>query len=427
MGCKLVTWRDYLEYHKANDMKKPQQQQQQQPQKVCGGAAKKTIPEYTAVYDEETRTVKLQLWDEYIKANRPKWTQSYAAVYDPATQSVKAIYWRQYKEEYLKKEVKEAKKEVKTAMKAAKAVQKCPDQTVVYDPKTQTAQLQSLSQYLKTNKPVWNQAYAAIYEPASQSVKLVYWKQYLENYLAKDLEARKPKKLPEQTVVYDPKTKGLKLQLLSEYQKEKKPKWTQSYAAVYDQASQSVKLVFWKQYLESYLAKDLEARKTKKLPEQTVVCDPKTKGVKLQLLSEYLKANKPKWTQAYAAVYDPATQSVKLVYWKQYLEKYLAKDLEARKPKRLPEQTKNLEARKPQRLPEQTIVYDPKTKGVRLQLWSDYERENKRTWKQDYAAIYDGETKSVKLVYWKDYVENYLPFDIKARETMQKKQNQKES
>merc|ERR1712142_26456 len=125
-SCKLVTWRDYLEYHKANDMKKPQQQPQQQSQKVCGGAAKKAIPEYTAVYDEETRTVKLQLWDEYIKANRPKWTQSYAAVYDPATQSVKAIYWRQYKEEYLKKEVKEAKKEVKTAKKAAKAVQSVP-------------------------------------------------------------------------------------------------------------------------------------------------------------------------------------------------------------------------------------------------------------------------------------------------------------
>ena len=48
---------------------------------------------------------------------------------------------------------------------------------------------------------------------------MVYWRQYLENYLAKDLEARKPKKLPEQTVVYDPKTKGLKLQLWSEYVK----------------------------------------------------------------------------------------------------------------------------------------------------------------------------------------------------------------
>merc|ERR1712142_695413 len=261
-SCKLVTWRDYLEYHKANEMKKPQQQQ---PQKECGAAAttaKKAIPEYTAVYDEETRTVKLQLWDEYIKANRPKWTQSYAAVYDPATQSVKAIYWRQYKEEYLKKEVKEAKKEVKTAKKAAKAVQKCPDQTVVYDPKTQTAQLQSLSQYLRTNQPKWTQSYAAVYDPATQSVKLVYWKQYLENYLAKDLEARKPKKLPEQTVVYDPKTKGLKLQLLSDYERENKRTWKQDYAAIYDGGTKSVKLVYWKDYVENYLPFDIKARET---------------------------------------------------------------------------------------------------------------------------------------------------------------------
>merc|ERR1739842_161481 len=115
-------------------------------------------------------------------------------------------------------------------------------------------------------------------------------------------------------------------------------------------------------------------------------------------------------TQAYAAVYDPASQSVKLVYWRQYLEYYLAKDLEARKPKSLPEQT---------------IIYDPKTQGLRLQLWSDYEKENKPAWTQAYAAIYDTETKSVKLIYWKDYLENYLPYDIKAREAMEKKMTQK--
>ena len=63
--------------------------------------------------------------------------------------------------------------------------------------------------------------------------------------------------------------------------------------------------------------------------------------------------------------------------------------------------------------------------SLTVNLFNLISKENKRTWKQDYAAIYDGETKSVKLVYWKDYVENYLPFDIKARETMQKKQNQK--
>ena len=91
-------------------------------------------------------------------------------------------------------------------------------------------------------------------------------------------------------IIYDKKSNKNIFSVFSyAKKKENKPKWTQSYAAVYDPASQSVKLVFWKQYLESYLANDLEARKTKKLPEQTVVYDPKTKGVKLQLLSEYLK------------------------------------------------------------------------------------------------------------------------------------------
>jgi len=74
-SCKLVTWRDYLEYHKANDMKKPQQQQQQQqqqPQKVCGGAAKKAIPEYTAVYDEETENMR----NNKLKEVREEWHHS---------------------------------------------------------------------------------------------------------------------------------------------------------------------------------------------------------------------------------------------------------------------------------------------------------------------------------------------------------------
>ena len=72
---------------------------------------------------------------------------------------------------------------------------------------------------MKTNKPQWSQAYAAVYQAETKSVKLVFWKQYLENYLAKDLEARKPKRLPEQTLVYDKKTQGVRLQLWSDYLK----------------------------------------------------------------------------------------------------------------------------------------------------------------------------------------------------------------
>merc|ERR1739838_1211021 len=78
-SCKLVTWRDYIEHHKGREatklapkqpkqqqqqqqQQKPQQQQQQQQQKAVAAkavptktaAAKASIPEYTAVYDEKT-------------------------------------------------------------------------------------------------------------------------------------------------------------------------------------------------------------------------------------------------------------------------------------------------------------------------------------------------------------------------------------
>merc|ERR1712142_1173794 len=108
------------------------------------------------------------------------------------------------------------------------------------------------------------QAYAAIYEPTTKSVKLVYWRQYLENYLAKDLEARKPRRLPEQTVVYDPKTKGVRLQLWSEYQKANKPSWKQDYASVYDSETKSIKLIYWNDYVSNYEPYDMKAREARK-------------------------------------------------------------------------------------------------------------------------------------------------------------------
>ena len=42
--------------------------------------------------------------------------------------------------------------------------------------------------YLRTNKAPPCPVYAAIYDEAIKGIKLVFWKQYVENYLAKDLE-----------------------------------------------------------------------------------------------------------------------------------------------------------------------------------------------------------------------------------------------
>merc|ERR1719431_1816185 len=152
--------------------------------KAATAVVKKTIPEYTAVYDEKTKSIKLQLWDEYIKTNRPKWTQSYAAVFDSESQSVKTVFWKQYKENYLKKDLE--------ARRAR--IPRLPEQTVVFDPKTKTAKLQLWADYIKANKPRWTQDYASIYEPTTKSVKLVYWNDYVANYEPYDMKAREARK-----------------------------------------------------------------------------------------------------------------------------------------------------------------------------------------------------------------------------------------
>lgn len=480
-SAKLVFWKQYVEGgFEAADLaaRKP-----------------KPLPDFTAVYDKETKTARLALLEDYLRKHKaPK--QDYAAVYDAPSQSVKLIFWKTYLEQYLAADLAARKKPI-------------PHYTTVYNKEKQCAELVTWDKFLRHHKAPPCPVYAAVYDEASKGVKLVFWKQYLEHYLPKDLQARKPKALPEVTCVYDAENKSAKLQLLEDYKRQNPAPWKQAYAAIYDKPSKEVKLLFWKQYVEGgYLAADLASRRLKRAPEYTSVYDPKTKeaklitwtaylktheappvghyttiydpetescklvtwrdylehhkgreatnlmpkkakqqqlqlqqqqqqrvatavakksapeytavydektkSVKLQLWDEYIKTNRPTWSQAYAAVYDPETQSVKTVFWRQYKENYLKKDLEARK------------ARKP-RLPEQTVVYDQKTKTAKLQLWSEYIKENKPKWRQDYAAIYDSETKSVKLIYWSDYVKNYQPYDIKAREASAKKLSQKGS
>ena len=62
-----------------------------------------------------------------------------------------------------------------------------------------------------------------MYDPKTQSAKLVFWKQYVdEGYQAADLAARKPKPLPEFTSVYDKENKSAKLMLLDDYYKKHK-------------------------------------------------------------------------------------------------------------------------------------------------------------------------------------------------------------
>merc|ERR1711990_1145960 len=186
----------------------------------------------------------------------------------------------------------------------------------------------------------------------------------------------------------------------------------------------SVKLLFWKQYKESFLAKDsvakdLVAKKSKPSPVYTSVYDPATGEAKLVTWKEYLKTHKAPPVGNYTTVYDAKTQSCKLVTWRDYLEHYKsAKEVAVSKGRKI-------EAAKSSKIPEYTAIYDEKTKSVKLQLWDEYLMENKPTWRQEYAVIYEPETKSMKLIYWKDYVELYEPYDLKARDARKKKESQK--
>merc|ERR1719259_661115 len=224
--------------------------------------------------------------------------------------------------------------------KARKPVRKIPDQTVVYDMKRGVATLEPLAEFYRKNGRPKMPTYTSVYDPKTQSAKLVFWKHYVEEgHEAADLAARRPKPLPEYTAVYDKDNKTAKLMLLDDYRKtHKAPK--QDYAAVYDPASKSVKLIFWKTYLEQYLAADLAARK-KPIPHYTTVYNKETQSVDLVTWDQYLRTHKAPPCQAYAALYDEKTQGIKLIFWKQYVEQYLKK-------------TSSIK-------PEYTTVYDPAT------------------------------------------------------------------
>ena len=165
---------------------------------------------------------------------------------------------------------------------------------------------------IRTNLSI-TQAYAAVYDKPSKGVKLLFWKQYIEDgFLKADLESRKAKKAPEYTTVYDPKTREAKLVTWEAYLKTHKAPPCGHYTTVYDAETESCKLVTWRDYLENHKGKEAKTLAPKKIqpqqqqkvacaapalvkktvPEYTAVYDEKTKSVKLQLWEEYIKVSR---------------------------------------------------------------------------------------------------------------------------------------
>jgi len=126
---------------------------------------------------------------------------------------------------------------------------KTPALTTVYDPITKGVKLVTLEQYERHYAKIPAASYVAMYNPEKQSVELMFESHYLQSaHYAKDLKARKPKAVPEYTLVYDDAAQEAKLMLWDKYVNAHKPPTT-DWAMKYNPGKQAIDLVFWRNYV----------------------------------------------------------------------------------------------------------------------------------------------------------------------------------
>jgi len=131
---------------------------------------------------------------------------------------------------------------------AAAGDAKVPAMTSVYDPITKGIKLVTMEQYERHYPKIPAPSYVAMYNPEKQSVELMFESAYLaSDAYKKDLQARKPKAIPEYTCVYDPVTQESKLMLWDKFVSAHKPP-TASFAMKYNAKKQGIDLVFWRNY-----------------------------------------------------------------------------------------------------------------------------------------------------------------------------------
>jgi len=257
----------------------------------------------TTVYDPATEGIKLISWDDYLKANKPP-KQDWATEYDPETESVKLVFWKQYQN---------VRESVTNSFAATRTTDL--NLTTVYDPATEGIKLVSLDDYAKENK-LPRQDWATEFDEKSQSVKLVFWKQYEQVITAPSSISKTP---AHYTTVYDPLTQEVQLMDWDKYLEDHKPP-KQDWAAEYDEKTQSVKLVFWKEYCNQTAVKSFS--------KESVMKDNQT-------------TNKDN-TDGFAAIYNEGEQSINLVNWDLYESDYLPDILCARKKKGIVEITNDV-------------------------------------------------------------------------------------
>jgi len=253
---KLIAWDDYLkvntvpkqdwalEYNAVTQSVqlafwKPYQPKNEQHNiSLC--ADKESVPiemeDVTTIYDPETETIKLMSLEAYWSKNeRPK--QDWTTEYDDATQSVKLIFWKPYAP-------------AASVASCEPSAQLCTlppavALTTVYNAETQSIDLIPYDEYVKSHE-VPKQDYAAIYDDVSQSVKLIFWKDYqqsLQKSIATEAGCESRVEPPETP--------------LSGSQ--------EGFAAMYNETEQSVELIDWELYEADHLP-DIICQRNKLFP-----------------------------------------------------------------------------------------------------------------------------------------------------------------
>merc|ERR1711990_740400 len=176
--------------------------------------------ELTTVYDPVTEGVKLISWEEYLKENTPP-KQDWAVEYDETSQSVKLVFWKEF--------INQTEGIKNAPHKSLVTNNVTVPLTTIFNPETRSVDLINYDEYVRHNK-LPKQDYAVIYDELNKSVKLIYWKDYQENFLPN---------VSQETVCNTSFEE-------SEVMKD-------GYAAVYDELEQSVKLISWDIYESTYL------------------------------------------------------------------------------------------------------------------------------------------------------------------------------
>jgi len=193
-GCDIASpFRDFMEESlRETNVKVKQEMEKTMTSLQAEMAAIKKSQEETEKENEVLRA-KLAESEKYIASLKEDMDQVQKATWDNRNFRIEMKEKLATVETHLEKTVGF---DLKTSAKKKKGP--IPEYTTVYNPKTKQAELQLLGQYLSTpGCPRPKQDWAMIYDEATQSTKLIFWRDYVKFHEPGFLKMRREKQIQE--------------------------------------------------------------------------------------------------------------------------------------------------------------------------------------------------------------------------------------